>query len=288
MDAYLLLVGGAAGSAEDDAVDAARAVLAEGADVDVVTCAEPPDLHAALDGLAGRTLVIAGGDGSVHVVVDALDRRGTLAEVTLGLVPLGTGNDLARTLGIPLDPAEAARRVRGGTPQPLDRVRTPQGVVVNAAHAGIGVAAASNAASMKGALGPVAYPAGAVAAGLTADGIALRVEVDGRRIGDGDLLVVGVGNGRTVGGGTALFPDADPADGLLDVVAIADGGVRERVRLGLAARSGDHADLDGVHVARGREITVTGTAAWNDDGELGDPVEDRVLRVEAGAWRLLR
>lgn len=288
MDDFLLMVGGRAGSTEDAAVEAARTELADHAAVEVVTSAAPPDLDAALDALDGRVLVIAGGDGSVHVVANALDRRGELAGTMLGLVPLGTGNDLARTVGLPLDPAGAARRVAEGAPLPLDLIRTAEGVVVNAAHAGIGVAAAEQAADLKDALGPAAYPAGAVAAGASADPLALRVEVDGRPLGDGELLVVGVGNGRTVGGGTALFPDADPADGLLEVVAAADGGVWERLRLGLATRRGEHGDLEGVHLTRGREVVVTGAATWNDDGELGEEVDGRRLRVEPAAWRLLR
>ena len=52
--------------------------------------------------------MVAGGDGSLHAVVTALHRRHELAERTLGLIPLGTGNDFARALDIPLDPAEAA------------------------------------------------------------------------------------------------------------------------------------------------------------------------------------
>jgi diacylglycerol kinase family enzyme len=288
MDGYLLVVGGAAGSAEDDEVEAARAVLAGAGAVEAVTCASPDDLEAALDVLDGRVLVIAGGDGSVHVVVGALDRRGVLGDVLLGLVPLGTGNDLARTLEIPLDAAEAAQRVLTGVPADLDLIRTTGGTIVNATHAGIGVAAAARSADLKDVLGPAAYPAGAIAAGVDPEPVRLRVEVDGTRLGDGELLLVGVGNGRTVGGGTALFPDADPADGLLEVVAVADGGVWDRLRLGLAARNGEHHDLDGVLTARGREVRTSGVAAWNDDGELRQPEVDRLLGVEAGAWRLLR
>lgn len=288
MDGHLLLIGGPAGSADDDAVAAASAVLAAAGPVEAVTCADLAALEAALDDLAGRTLVIAGGDGSVHLVVDALDRRGALPDVAVGLVPLGTGNDLARTLRIPLDPAEAARRVLAGSPRPLDLIRTSNGTVVNAAHAGLGVAAAEQAAALKGALGPVAYPVGAVSAGVAADPVELEVEVDGTPLGAGELLVVGVGNGRTVGGGTPLFPDADPADGLLEVVAVADGGVLDRLRLGLAARNGEHPGLDGVLTARGRRIAVRGAAAWNDDGEVGDPCHGRELTVAPAAWRLIR
>ena len=61
-----------------------------------------------------RSIVVAGGDGSLHAVVSALHRRHELAERTLGLIPLGTGNDFARALGIPLDPGEAAAALLSG------------------------------------------------------------------------------------------------------------------------------------------------------------------------------
>jgi YegS/Rv2252/BmrU family lipid kinase len=290
VDGYLLLVAAAAGSADGEAVAAAREVLGSAAPTEIALTSDPAQLDAVLDRGGGRTLVVAGGDGTLHVVVNALARRDELADALLGLIPLGTGNDLARTLGVPLDPAEAAQRVIAGSPAPLDLLTGGGDVIINAAHAGIGVLAAENAAGLKGVMGPAAYPAGAVAAGVSAEALELRVEVDGEPLAEGrPLLIVGVGNGRTVGGGTELFPDADPADGLLDVVAVADRGAMDRLRLGLATRKGQHHELDGVVTARGRRAVISGVALWNDDGEVGDePCDGRVLAVAPAAWQLIR
>lgn len=288
-----MLVAAAAGSTDGAAVEAAREVLAGAGAVEAVTLETEHDLEEALERLEGRTPVVAGGDGTLHVVAAALDRRGALGAVPLGLVPLGTGNDLARGLGLPLEPGEAAGRIAGGTPGPVDLLRgtgeMAGAIVLNAAHAGIGVTAAEHAAGLKEVVGGAAYAAGAARAGIASDGLDLRVEVDGEPLAGGrPLLLVGVGNGCSIGGGTLLFPDADPADGLLEVVAVDDRGVFERLRLGLAARLGTHLDLDGVHAARGREVAVAGEAAWNDDGELGTTCAGRALRVDAGAWSLVR
>lgn len=293
MRRYLLLVGGAAGTTDQEAVGRAHQVLAAEGATEVTWVSEPPELQAALDALDGRTLVIAGGDGTLHVVMGALDERDALAEVTVGLIPLGTGNDLARGLGLPLDPGAAAKVVAEGRPHAIDLIRTDDHVVMNAAHAGIGVTAAEHAATLKDlapeGLGTVAYRVGAVTAGLRPDSLDLRVEVDGVPLGDGAaLLLVGVGNGPTIGGGTRLFPDADPTDGQLEVIAVDDLGVWERLELGLAARRGDHLDMDGVHMLRGHEVVVRGVAAWNDDGELRPPRDDRTLRIDPAAWHLLR
>jgi hypothetical protein len=63
--------------------------------------------------------------------------------------------------------------------------------------------------------------------------------------------------------------------------------VWERLRLGLAVRGGAHLDLDGVMALRGHEVVVTGTAAWNDDGELRDPEHRRTLAVDPHAWQVI-
>ena len=90
------------------ALDVALGVLREDADVEVADTSNPGELDGVLHRAGCRAIVVAGGDGSLHAVVTALHRRHELAKRTLGLIPLGTGNDFARTLDIPLDPGEAA------------------------------------------------------------------------------------------------------------------------------------------------------------------------------------
>ena len=102
-----------AGSAHRGAVDAAVSTLGERADVEVRATPAPDDCESAVAGRGGRRVVVCGGDGSVHVVVSALHRAGEL-QVAIGLIGLGTGNDLARALGLPFDPTEAAWRVASG------------------------------------------------------------------------------------------------------------------------------------------------------------------------------
>ena len=116
---HLLVASAKAGSTDQEAVTAAVEVL--GAELSV--CHEPSDLDGALDRLDGRTLVVAGGDGSLHLAVTKLRARGELARTRMALVPLGTGNDLARALDIPLDAAEAAQLVLSGSARPLDLAR---------------------------------------------------------------------------------------------------------------------------------------------------------------------
>ncbi|MGY1735993.1 diacylglycerol/lipid kinase family protein [Geodermatophilus sp. SYSU D00684] len=290
----LLVVNGSAGSA--DGLDPALEVLRAGADVEVAATADAGDLDRVLAGRDGRRPVVAGGDGSVHAVVAALDRAGALDPADpLGVVPLGTGNDLAGALGLPDDPAAAARCVLDGAPRPLDLLRDDAGgVVVNAVHAGIGVRAADEAAGLKERLGVLAYPVGAAVAGIAGAEHRLRVTVDGAVVtapagwaadGATPLLMVGVCNGPTIGGGTALAPGADPGDGLADVVVSAATGPAARAAFAVALLAGRHPGRDDVVVVRGREVTVSGEPAGLDaDGDLLPPAGARTWRLVPAAW----
>jgi YegS/Rv2252/BmrU family lipid kinase len=287
----LVVTNAAAGSTDDDRVAAAISVLESAADVRVEQCAEPGDLDRVLDGRDGRTVVLVGGDGSVHTAVDALRRRGELSPgEPLGLVPLGTGNDLARTLGIPLEPADAAQALLDGSARPLDLLVDDQdGVVVNVVHLGVGAEAAEKATGLKDRLGKAAYPVGSVLAATGPTGWDLRVEVDGSVVEvDGPALMVVVANGRTIGGGADIAPDAAPDDGLLDVVVATSTGPLARLGFGVALREGEHVERDDVTTRRGSTVTVSGQSfPLNADGELDGPVGSRTWRVEPGAWALL-
>lgn len=291
MKRLLVVTNATAGSADEERVEAALAVLRADADVRVESCSGPDDLADLLGGRDGRTPVFAGGDGSVHTAVSALRARGELsAELPMGLLPMGTGNDLARTLGIPLDPADAARALLGGRVRPLDlAVDDVGGVVVNAVHLGIGAEAAEKAGALKEKLGKAAYSVGGVLAGAGATGWQLRVEVDGVFVHtDEPVLMVAVTNGRTIGGGAELAPAAVPDDGLLDVIVATSTGPLARLGFGVAMREGDHVERDDVLALQGRTVTVTGDPfPVNADGELDGPVTSRTWTVEPAAWALL-
>ena len=281
-------------------MEAALTRLRRGADVVVAATADSAELDDVVTARDGRRLVVLGGDGSVHAVVRALDRAGALDPAEpVGIIAQGTGNDLARALGLPLDPVDGAAAVLAGSVQPLDLLRDDVGGrVVNAVHAGVGARAGAEAARLKSRLGAVAYPLGAAIAGVTSSGWDLRVEVDGRIVtqesagwaadGSTAVLMLGVCNGPTVGGGTPLAPDALPGDGLLDVVVCTSTGPVARAAFAAALVGGRHVERPDVLVLRGQEVRLSGGPVDLDaDGELEEDVQSRTWRLHPRAWSVL-
>ncbi len=284
---YLVVANPEAGGTDEEVVADVRARLeAAGAPVTPVA-GDDDELDALLREADGDCVVAVGGDGSIHRVATRLHAVGRL-DLDVGLVPLGTGNDLARGGGLPLDPLAAAEGLTRWEARPIDLLVGNGRLVVNVVHLGLGAHAAETASRWKSSLGKLAYPLGAVVAGTWVSPWELRVTVDGRVIHDGTAVLIGIGNGRTIGGGTRIFPKARPDDGLADVVvASARYGRVGRAVFGHAMRAGRHERLPWVRTARGRHVQVEGEpVAGNADGEIWSPdrrweieVVPRVLRL---------
>jgi YegS/Rv2252/BmrU family lipid kinase len=288
MKGFVVAVNASAGSADTDELDESLGPLRGRAPVEVRTCARPPDLERVLGELDGRALIVAGGDGSLHLAVQTAWRLGLTDEVVFGLLPMGTGNDFARGLDVPTDLTAAAAAVASAEPVALDLVATDADeIVVNAAHAGLGAAAAERSEGLKPALGPLAYPLGALIAGVREAGYRLTVTADGVRVHDGATLLVGIANAPFIGGGTRLVPPALPDDGWLDLIVVsAVGGAR--VAFGAALRNEVHLDRDDVVHRRARSVTISGDPIRHDlDGEVTDEVRSRTYTLHPGAWRFL-
>ncbi len=291
MSDLLAIANASAGTSTEEAHDTVLGVLREHHDVAFVTTSSPEDLEQAFaDHEDATTVVVLGGDGSLHAVVSALRASGRLPDVTVGLVPLGTGNDFARTLELPVDPALAAELVVNAETQALDLIVEDDGtVIVNAAHLGAGTDAAIAAKPLKERFGPIGYALGALVSGFRVQGKHLAITVDGERVPDhGRVLQVAVGNGRFVGGGAALLPEADPADGLMDVAVVFSQTRRERLGYALSLGLRRHHRRDDVDYRRGSEVTVEGPElACTNDGEIADPKRSYRWRIEPDALRML-
>lgn len=247
---------------------------------------------AARDGCS--TVVAVGGDGTVQEVVGGLASAGALDRVRLGLVPLGTGNDLARTLGVPDEPHEAMELLRRRPETRMDLVEGTAGersvTLVNFALGGFAGDIARHVTRERRRLwGGLVYLRGAVAglAGLRT--YRARVTLDGETLPELPLLALIVANGRELGHGIPVAPRARIDDGRLDVVAVlADPPARVPVTVARLL-AGRHLDAPGVLWRRAGRVEVTAEPAmpFNADGQaLGTGtasfrVIPRALRVLA-------
>jgi diacylglycerol kinase (ATP) len=291
VDSILLLTNVQAGSADDEKLAAAVAVLRTSAAVEVCTTSRPGELDDVLDRLGRRQLVVAGGDGSFHGVVAALNRRSELSQTVLGLIPVGTGNDFARAVGIPLDTEAAARAVLGGKVGPIDLVVDNAGdVVVNNVRAGMGAEASRQAIKWKKRLGRLGYAIGAVRALLQPHVLRVLMCVDEQVVTKDDrpVLDISIGNGATVGGGLPVNPAAHPQSGQMDVMLSFAVGPIARIGYGIDLLRSRHLTRTDVLHGRGNTVSVSGTAFYfSSDGEVSGPVSDRSWRVEKSAFQMM-
>ncbi len=292
MPNLLVITNTRAGSAGGDALETALGVLRAGAGEVEVADLDPDELPDALKRHPDHRPVVMGGDGSVHLLVATALGLGLLDRppFTFGLVPLGTGNDFARTLGLPLDPARAAAVVLDGRTRDLDVLTDDAGgVVVNAVHLGVGAEAGRRAVPLKPRLGRLAYPVGSAVAGASARGWPLQVTVDGELLAGGDrrALMVALGNGGTIGGGARVTPSARPDDGRVDVVVSFSTGLRARLAFAAALVRGRHPERHDVLEARGHAVTIEGgPVPLNADGELSELTGARTWTVRQHALRV--
>ncbi len=301
MDPLLLIANSEAGTAARESLEEALTVLRARADVEVCHTSSPSELDGVLHRAASRRIVVAGGDGSLHAVVSVLRRRHELSRASLGLLPLGTGNDFARAQGLPLEPREAAAMVLDGEVRAVDLIVDEVGeVVVNNVHAGASAQASRRAARWKKRLGSVGvgpvnlgllgYPIGAALAAVRPPFVRLRIEIDGEAVADLDrpVLMVSVGNSSEIGGGTPVIPDADPEDRMIDVMVSFATGPLQRFGYVGAMQLGRHQARDDVLHLRARRVSISGEEFWcSADGEVYGPETHRSWKVEPAAFEMV-
>jgi diacylglycerol kinase (ATP) len=241
-------------------------------------------------GLARRTvadgveaLVVVGGDGLVHLAVQALART----DVALGIVPAGTGNDAARMLGIPRgDPQLAADVVVASHVRTVDLGRAGDTYFVNVLSTGFDAVVSERALRMRWPGGQARYAAATLAELRVFRPLDYALDFDGRSL-ERQAMLVAVGNGPTFGGGLRITDGAELDDGLLDVVVINAMSKRELVRTYPRLYRGTHVRHPAYEHHRVRSLTIgsPGVVAYAD-GERVGPLP-LTARCAPGALRVL-
>jgi YegS/Rv2252/BmrU family lipid kinase len=202
-------------------------------------------------------VVVAGGDGTVCEAAEGLHRAG---DGELAILPLGTGNDGARTLGVPTDLEEAAKTALAGRRRAVDLIRIGEHVVLNAI--GVGLTGDINDRAVRLKEGRIPLVRGIVVY-LVAALLSLfryRMQkvrmVTGEENYEGTMLILAVHGGPTTGGGFALTPAAVPDDGLLDACLVEEVGPLGRLARLAAAMKGTLGHKRGAHEVQAKWLEL--------------------------------
>ena len=177
-----------------------------------------------------QRLVVAGGDGTTSEVVSGLLAAGVSNDAQIGVLPLGTGRDLPRTLGVPADMSAAIEALGRGATRRLDALRvtyrdrsgadrTVYSInVTSFGLSGLTVELVTRAPRFLG--GSFAFLVGALGSIARFQPAPVRIDADGERVLEDEIVLVAAANGRYFGGGMHIAPDAEPDDGAIDLVIV--------------------------------------------------------------------
>lgn len=229
-----------------------------------------------------RAIVAVGGDGIVHETVNGLmQATGEGVTPPLGVVPLGSGNDFVKMLGIPAHrPADAIRRMLTAPTRQVDVGRvtryTGEGgppapwYFTNGLGVGFDAQVAQHASRVKRLRGVAIYAWGIVRALRELRNPRMEVVLDGSLIADRPLILTTISNGPCHAGNFWLCPGARVDDGELDILIADARPTGQLLRLLPRVVKGKHLDAPGVHLLRGKHVTVRSEEplAIHADGEV--------------------
>jgi diacylglycerol kinase (ATP) len=242
----------------------------------------------------GADLVIAaGGDGTINEVVNGLYEwsggkpGGECPLPRLGIVPLGTANDLAGGLGIASGDPEAALAIAvAGTEYVVDVGRMNGRYFLNVSTGGVGAEATDEASDdLKRKLGPLAYLITGVRKFVELKASRARFTSGGETLHDGDFLIFAVGNARRTGGGNFITAQADMEDRLLDVCIVERMTHLEAARIAPQIRAGRHVNNPHVTYRKVRELLVEAEHELTVNAD-GEPLTDRRFEYTLAKHRL--
>ncbi len=211
-------------------------------------------------------VIIGGGDGTLNSAVPALLECG----LPLGILPLGTANDLARTLGIDMDPLSAATIISRGYTRELDLGEANGHLFWNVANIGLSATLAQEVPdALKKRLGVLGYAIGALQLLVRMRPFAIEFEWEGRTE-RGRTFQVSIGNGRYQGGGMMVASTAEPDDGRLHVYSLETKTRLRLLTLLPMLRKGTQAGQEGVRAFTCTELVVRTPAPMpvSTDGAL--------------------
>ncbi|HEV8263500.1 MAG TPA: diacylglycerol kinase family protein [Gemmatimonadales bacterium] len=262
-----------------------RAFRAQGWAVDVSRTERPGhavELAAQASGNGARHVVAVGGDGTVHEVANGL--LGAGSDAALGVVPIGSGNDFAKLVGVYRhDPGRSVARLVTAAPRRFDVGRALGEWFVNSMGFGFGPAVVRTRNAMPGLRGFLSYLVPVLRAFATFRPPRFDVRTDGFAE-RGYMMMVEVCNGTTAGGSYRFAPDADPTDGQLDVCLIRRVSLPRFLLAIPRVMRGTHGGMSEVAQVRTAKLVIRSLdepLLLHLDGELREPgVNECTVRIE--------
>ena len=221
-----------------------------------------------------KKIISVGGDGTNNEVINGIftQERFPTTEITMGTIPVGTGNDWRRTFGFPEGYPQLVEVVKNGQVFPHDvgkvtyyndgdaKVR----YFLNAAGTGLNemVCNRTNKLKSEGKGGSVRYMLNTASCLFQFKCVHIKLEIDGKEILEDEILSISVGNGRFNGGGMMMMPKASPDDGLFDITVVKKVGMLKFAANISNIYDGTFVDkLKEVTLYRGKKIRITSIPA---------------------------
>jgi diacylglycerol kinase (ATP) len=274
-------------------------MLNEGVDVDLVV---PEGIDAMRESVAAAVesaptgIVACGGDGTVHLVLQGAASHSTAIHSTaMAIIPAGTGNDVARSLGIARKGHDQVARViarsaLAGRFRAIDLTRLEHGSrhvwSLGVTSTGLDSAVNERANRTRRFNGTTRYVLALLSEMRSFRTYEYVVTVDGERM-DGPATLIAIGNGSSYGGGMLICPSASMTDGILDITWVDRASRTTILRVFPRIFSGSHVEHPAVRVLHGRTITVEakGPVVYADGERIGDlPI---VATAVAGGLQML-
>lgn len=231
-------------------------------------------------------LIVMGGDGSFNEVLCGIEN---FENVTLGLIPCGTGNDFVRASGHPTNIKKAVEVILKNEPQYVDYIELGSVRSLNVVGAGMDVDVLLKYESMKS-RNKINYYIALFDTLAKAKFHHLRITIDDNEPIERSVFMIGIGNGKYIGGGMPVCPDAKIDDGKLSVVII--GELPKNKILGAALRflKGTHVKLDVAEVFECDKVLVEilDDSQFDTDGEVLPPIDKLEAKVVSGKLKIFR
>ena len=228
-------------------------------------------------------VVAVGGDGLAHLVLQQL----ATTTIPMAVIPAGTGNDIFRALGWPLDELEMVlERILFSTPQSIDLGYVDGEWFAAIMSTGFDSLVNERANKMKWPKGPMKYNVAIIRELLSFKPRRYEIEIDGLIISTQAMLIA-VGNGSSYGGGMKACPGADLQDGLFDIMVLSPISKFEFLRVFPKVYAGKHVTHPAVRIYRGKSISIEADAIAYSDGERVGPLPVKAECVPAAllTWR---